>query len=67
MNLPNRKTQERIEELEIDLGITEHYFNQTKSKEVRQALNNLREILIGALLDIKYKFGGNLDEYPTDN
>ena len=66
MKLLNHKTQERLDELQSDLDLTEYYFKQTKSKEVRQAINNLREILIAALLDIKYKFGDN-DEYPTDN
>lgn len=56
----------RLEELQIDLDLTEHHFKRSKSKEAKQALNNLREILIVASHDLSHRFNEEVSDEEAD-
>lgn len=56
----------RLKEIALDLEITEYYFRNTNSRKAKEAINKLRELLIVASHDIKYKFGGLNDEYEEN-
>lgn len=60
--------EERLAELSLDLDVTEMHFRHAKTKEVKQALNNLRELLIIASHDLTYKYEeGEEHEYEVNN